>query len=368
MQKITFYPFKLIARVGLMHLIGTNLALWINVLIHETNNEFSYSGQVQNITVWTAEAFSGEVQWNMSGWNFEWQEMMADCPRTNLIGKLVQMASPYLFPCCIQYALICTVILYFMWRNVGRHPATPIGVLQQHSSISCSFKTFDCRQSYKGLFLGIIILASTIASVAAFFVLLTKDTFEKLAFTQLTLCELGLYGVTLIGILFGTIRMRKLQYDGARRFHLDEYLLIGAQIGLFLYSTLAILGTEFNLEPETIFTWVTAILSILQTVCQTMFILDASRRTSNSIEQSRYRPGREFVVFLLIANLALWIMSICQKSRPSTNPVPLQFYGVWAWTIITHLWSPLAIFYRFHSTVCLIEVSKRAYKIKPTFM
>lgn len=351
-----------------MHLIGTNLALWINVLIHETNNEFSYSGQVQNLTVWTTEAFSGEVKWNMSGWNFQWQEMMADCPRTNLLGKLMQMTSPYLFPCCIQYALICSIILYFMWRNVGRYPATPIGVLQHHSSISCSFRVVDCRQSYKGLFLGVLILASTIASVAAFFVLLNKDTFEKLAFTQLTLCELALYGITMLAILIGSIRMRRLAYDGVRRFHLDEYLLIGTQIGLFLYSTLAILGTEFNLEPETIFTWVTAILSILQTVCQTMFILDGSRRTAGSIDQSRERPGREFVVFLLIANLALWIMSVFQKSRPGTNPVPLQFYGLWTWTVITHLWSPLAIFYRFHSTVCLIEISKRAYKIKPTFM
>lgn len=34
----------------------------------------------------------------------------------------------------------------------------------------------------------------------------------------------------------------------------------------------------------------------------------------------------------------------------------------------THVSMPLAIFYRFHSTVCLCEIWKRAYKMKPTYM
>lgn len=251
-----------------------------------------------------------------------------------------------------------------MWRNVGQYPSPSIGVLKQNSSSLC--RTVDCRQTYRSVLLGVLILGSTIASIVAFFVL--AQTEAKLAITQLTLCELALYGITMIAILIGTLRIRKLQYDGGRGFHLDEYLLIGTQIGLFLYSTLAILGTEFNLECQTIFTWVTALLSILQTVCQTMFILDAGRRKSSTMNHIRKGPGREFVVFLLIANLALWIISIFQKSRPLMNPVPMNFYGLWAWTIITHLWSPLAIFYRFQSVVCLTEIAKRAYTIKPTYM
>lgn len=34
------------------------------------------------------------------------------------MGSLVTNASPFLFPCKIEYSLICAVILYEMWKNV----------------------------------------------------------------------------------------------------------------------------------------------------------------------------------------------------------------------------------------------------------
>lgn len=33
------YRYKIIARFGLMHMIATNLAVWLNVLIQETKHE-----------------------------------------------------------------------------------------------------------------------------------------------------------------------------------------------------------------------------------------------------------------------------------------------------------------------------------------
>ena len=43
----------------------------------------------------------------------------------------------------------------------------------------------------------------------------------------------------------------------------------------------------------------------------------------------------------------------------------VRFYGGdWAWPIITHISMPLAIFYRFHSTVCLCEIWKKSFKYK----
>jgi hypothetical protein len=43
----------------------------------------------------------------------------------------------------------------------------------------------------------------------------------------------------------------------------------------------------------------------------------------------------------------------------------VKFYGgEWVWPIITHVSMPLAIFYRFHSTVCLCEIWKKSFKYK----
>lgn len=45
------------------------------------------------------------------------------------MGSLVQDASPFLFPCTIEYSLICAAILYVMWKNISKagftQPTTP---------------------------------------------------------------------------------------------------------------------------------------------------------------------------------------------------------------------------------------------------
>lgn len=99
-----------------------------------------------------------------------------------------------------------------------------------------------------------------------------------------------------------------------------------------------------------------------------VFVLDASRRSCVTLDHVRRKPGRQIVTFLLVTNLAMWAVSTLEKSRAESHPIQLHFYGLWAWTIITHVSMPLAIFYRFHSTVCLCEIWKKAYKIKPTYM
>ena len=108
----------------------------------------------------------------------------------------------------------------------------------------------------------------------------------------------------------------------------------------------------------------------IKAVAQTLFILDASRRNTYSADQQRRKPGREVVTFLLVANFAMWTFNTLEKSRAdrSIHPVPLQFYGSWPWIIITNVSMPLAIFYRFHSTVVLCEIWKRCYKVKPEFL
>lgn len=63
---------------------------------------------------------------------------MFECRRTNIMGSLVQDASPFLFPCTIEYSLICAAILYVMWKNISRigshrHAAsTPPGGAKHH--------------------------------------------------------------------------------------------------------------------------------------------------------------------------------------------------------------------------------------------
>ncbi|KAF5282177.1 hypothetical protein FQR65_LT02874 [Abscondita terminalis] len=386
-EQMKIYKHKLAARFGLMHMIGTNLSVWLNVLVQETKHEILTFYNPENNSL----RISHRLNYKSSVINFPNTEFpeeththhivarglkgphrIYECRRTNVLGTLVQDASPFLFPCTIEYSLICAAILYVMWKSISK--------LQPPNSMGGKLKTefafrksphhysVDCARAHKGLFLGILLLVLTIISLILFFVLISRSEFSGLAVIEVNICELSLYGMTTLATIVGMWQVRQLKFDGSRNLQLDNILLIGAQTGMYIYSMFTIIGGQFTIEKNTILVLITALASLLQTTFQTIFVLDASRRSCVTPDQIRRKPGREIVTFLLVTNLAMWLINTLEKSRADSHPIQLHFYGLWAWTIITHVSMPLAIFYRFHSTVCLCEIWKRAYKIKPTYM
>jgi hypothetical protein len=230
-----------------------------------------------------------------------------ECRRSNILGNLVQDASPFLFPCTIEYSLICAAILYVMWRNLSRpdeNEPNEITRSQLHPfKKSPHYYSVDCAGAHKGLFVGILILVLTIISLIIFFVLISKEEFTQFAVAEVNICELTLYATTTAAVLVGMIQVRALHYDSNRSFSLDDILLVGAQSGSFLYSTFTIIGAHLTLKPNTILILITALASLIETAFQTMFILDASRRSAATPDHTRKKPGREIVTFLLVSNL-----------------------------------------------------------------
>ncbi|XP_072745575.1 proton channel OtopLc isoform X2 [Anoplolepis gracilipes] len=386
-EQMKVYRHRVVARFGLMHMIGTNLSVWLNVLVQETKHEILTFYNPENNSLRISHRLGSKGGLHLGGHThshhgehvrlprgLKGPHHMFECRRTNIMGSLVQDASPFLFPCTIEYSLICAAILYVMWKNISKigftQPTTPLGSRHHAHAYRKSphHYSVDCARAHKGLFVGILILVLTIISLILFFVLISRPELVSLAVTEVNVCELTLYGMSTLATLIGMCQMRKLRYDGGRNLELDNILLVAAQTGMFIYSTFTIIGGHFTLQKHTVLVLVTALASVVQTTCQTIFILDASRRSVATAEQIRRKPGREIVTFLLVTNLAMWAINTLEKSRAESHPVQLHFYGLWAWTIITHVSMPLAIFYRFHSTVCLCEIWKRAYKVKPTYM
>lgn len=379
-------------------MIGTNLSVWFSVLVQETkhtiltfynpeNQTLRISHRLGNKGIMYPIATTAHLRMPrgknlllqnklqkalLSYWysGLKGPHNIFECRRTNIIGTLVQDASPFLFPCTIEYSLICAAILYVMWRNVCRPLPEPR--VKMESLTQCKRSphhySVDCARAHKGLFLGILMLVMTIISLILFFVLISRPDFVSLAVTEVNICELILYVLTTLATIVGMWQIRHLEYDFSRNFTLDDILLVGAQSGSFLYSTFTIISGHFTLKKETILVLITALVSLVETGCQTMFILNAGRRSARTPEHIRKKPGREIVTFLLVSNLAMWAINTLEKTRAESHPIQLNFYGLWAWSILTHVAMPLAIFYRFHSTVCLCEIWKRAYKIKPTYM
>lgn len=295
-------------------------------------------------------------------------EIVVGCRRVNIMGNLLNSASPFLFPCTIEYSLICAVILFEMWKqniNVGHSKRSRDRKISTTTQNAHHFSV-DCSRAHHGMFAGILVIVLTIISLIMFNVLNNIPSYHTIATLEVTICEMILYVLTSLAVFGAFIRMRNLKFSQAfGGMPLDCTLLLLAQSGVYIYCMFSIIGCYFTFKNYGgIYGLIAEIFSIVQTSMQTLFILNAWWRRCRSAQENRKKPGREIVTFLLVANMSMWSINALVKNRAIFRPTHLQFFGNWSWTIITHVSMPLAIFYRFHSTICLFEIWKTAYKVR----
>jgi large subunit ribosomal protein L18 len=154
---------------------------------------------------------------------------------------------------------------------------------------------------------------------------------------------------------------------GHRHLELEHIILFMMQAGLFLHILFQIISaySSLDISPRwSIMRILTPVAALVQSISQTILVLDAWKRRCNTKEQVEQKPGKQLVTFLLIQNMAMWVVNRLKSSQAEFHPLHMEFYGVWAWTIITHTTMPLVVCYRFQSTVCLYEIWKHVYKMR----
>ncbi|KAL7290342.1 hypothetical protein TKK_0016037 [Trichogramma kaykai] len=318
------------AKLGLMHLIATNICEWLQALVEETQ--------------------------------YEMEQLEHSLERDNSIFiKLLRDASPFLFPCTIEFSLICAVILFEMWKRIDqrKHAEANAHLIGGRSVHQLSI---DCGSAHRGLFGGILVVAATVLSLIMFFVL--RETNPQMAIEQVTSLEAAVQTAGMIASVGGALKLRSLDHRNTKPPHLDSTLLTAAQAGVYLHCIFGAVGSILTRGPTWIICLAANFLALLQSTTQTILIQIAWRRRSRSNE----KPGKELITFLIVVNIAMWAVNSLEKSRAGVRPDHLEFFGIWAWTIITHLSIPLAIFYRFHSAICLFEVWKSCYKYRPLLL
>ncbi len=137
--------------------------------------------------------------------------LLDECKRSEVMGNLVQDASPLLFPCAIEYSLICAAILYVMWKNVAGEDkdrrsssasTAPIRRSRHHYSV-------DCAKANKGLFAGIFVLVLTIISLVLFFALINRPDYRAMAIMEVGVARVMLFSMTFIATLVGVFQVNE---------------------------------------------------------------------------------------------------------------------------------------------------------------
>ena len=100
----------------------------------------------------------------------------------------------------------------------------------------------------------------------------------------------------------------------------------------------------------------------MQVMVQTPMIIDGLRRCSDSRENQSTKPGRNTLTFLIIANIAMWLWDTLELKTKGYAKLRKEYYGEDFYTVISHMTMPLVIFYRFHSSVAMVDIWSSAYR------
>nr|KAI8757504.1 otopetrin-2-like isoform X3 [Biomphalaria glabrata] len=344
-HKLVIDKNKASVRFGLMHLLATNLAVWFVTAITETAEDFKQQSYFA----------SRSVNTTIEGINKSCYEDIT----------LARTASPYLFPCTIIYSIIAAGIVYRMYQYVG------VKVTQRwpsHTSLTSSVPAgavgMDCEKANKGLFTGLLVAVVTLIAIATFFVFESRLNHPHTAIKIFFIMEISLIIITGSCIIFGMLRFVQLKFL-ENYLSLDAVLLVISLGGAYVYLCFMLISSASMVENHgviSILSLAVICVGILESTLQAIFILDGLCRRAENDLQVESKPGRAVVTFLLVCNLALWVVSMFEIKKTMVVPFHLEFYGILPWNIMLHLCVPLFIYFRFHSAICLSKIWYHAYQ------
>ncbi|CAI2732445.1 unnamed protein product [Schistosoma spindalis] len=246
----------------------------------------------------------------------------------------------------------------------------------------------QCHRSHSGLFLGIMLLIASIVCMVLFLIR-GRNGFKQLAAYIYQKSKLTLSSISLLACIIAIKQTNQLKFRRLERGENFEYnLLTIGLIGCIIYHMFLFIPaletiihiilfhsndikehfiylTNDQIQYTAIIYIIKCTLEICQALIQFFFIVETSRRKVCCINQSRIKPGRSIIVFLLICNLALWLINTFEvRSAETQLPLYRQYFGVRTWSVITYCFIPLIIFFRFHSTVCLAELWTKLYTLR----
>lgn len=380
-----------------MHSIATNLCVWFRTLVDETTQEFHRKLQTLKPSSSSPQhLFPIDMPYD-NAWHYNGSDTggpvvaqalhqappppplhhSTQCADDSVLNGIAREAAPYLYPFTIEYSLIAAAVWYIIWSHIGRRAAGQESRRAHHydddaphddpllAAASIKARRYiihvDCRSTNRGLFPGILVLVGTVVAIIIFFVTISVDEYRATGVFITHVVELLLLVVSSVACVLAFSRTLRLDIsaEAQRERTLDDFLLFVALPCFFIVALFSIIAGIAALN------WLSIVVnsvSLVQVVLQTTFVYDGLRRCARSPHLQAAKPGRNLITFLVVCNIAMWMFATFKIKRMEAAPSQMSFYGAFEWSLISHLSVPLTIFYRFHSSVCLVDIWRHAYQ------
>jgi len=411
-SQIRAFRCEPLAWVALMHLMATNVCVWLRTLVNEimyeflhyvttANNEHITTHFSHNLSLTTNQMHGGDgkrVQSQGTDYLTSMtvpsintlhgaRDKMYEDSTISLNGEhssdcwvLLEFVSHYIFPFVLEYSLIaigtfvCIVHTGFGRVKSKSDMARGFENLMKVFSLQLPEQKADSKfpkydhsedrslaKSHVGVFLGIILLSLCIITIVFFYIYSSPTTAKTFFLAADIILESSLLNACVLAFWL----MQDLAYVN-KPITTDDILLLLAMVGSVFYEisvvipSLDIIATKSYplYEPLRL---ASAVLAAIESLVQSMFILSALRRYPSKLSHLTDMPGRGTLAFIVIANISIWILrTIIPKSIEMDTPT--NYYGSVAWLLIMNINYPLLLFFRFHSSVCCADAWHVAYK------
>ncbi|GBP35858.1 Proton channel OtopLc [Eumeta japonica] len=384
-SNVIILRWQALARFGFMHYIGSSLCFWVWVIVRETLLALTMYAQSQygNNTYGSSEAhvqtykrsIPGNRIFDVSGLYNE------NCIGSSTVTAIFQNVSPYLYPFSVEFNILIVGIFYIIWHNIGEceketddnddnytnssldetNTLCKIPTASEENDYTSNFVIHaDCHASNRGLFAGLIVTIILIGMLIIGFIFSSVgEEFMELGYLLNDCTKLALHSLMLLTVVVAYNQTRKLDINQHPISLLDDILLFVCLPAFFMETVFTMVAT---VSIVNVIKFLDVTIMSLQVIIQTAFLVDGLRRCSNSRKLRRTKPGRELLMFLLIANVAMWIFNTFSYKSPESLDERYTFYGKVLWSILGHITLPLIMFYRFHSSVCFADIWDSAYK------
>uniref|UniRef100_A0A8D3AE57 Otopetrin 1 n=1 Tax=Scophthalmus maximus TaxID=52904 RepID=A0A8D3AE57_SCOMX len=406
--------FETFERFGVIHAVFTNLLLWCNGVMSES------------------EHFLNNHMRRLSALGYGNLTIVHSEPQCNCTTSTCSMFTSslyYLYPFNIEYHIFVSAMLFVMWKNIGR----TIDLSSNRKRLSTKTPGLSV-----GPLLGLLALASTIGILVVYI-----THVESRQTRQSAISMFYIYGIVILlfmciagalGLLI--YRAHHIPPDTSKNpsRQLDTELLFGSSIGSWLMSWCSIVAVlSTNSSPPYLWTnFLYSLLIVLEKYIQNLFIIESLYRQQGDGEREDpelpsapeifsvtsslappyngiinrayetpekacvtmeneqedsgqvYRCPRKpsevplpvgskaveppnikrlilknLSVFLIMCNISLWILPAFGCRPQYDNGLEQETFGFSTWTTVLNFAIPLNLFYRMHSVASLFEVFRR---------
>uniref|UniRef100_A0A914WVR8 Uncharacterized protein n=1 Tax=Plectus sambesii TaxID=2011161 RepID=A0A914WVR8_9BILA len=346
-SKVRINGSKNLAKFGTMHLVAVNLWTWFKYVLAKQAAKNSKMAKESYKTVTAGDSSSSSEEMD-SEYDYALNVTMAalkkatdaaistttdPCRSANdFFGDTATLMTT----CVVEFSLIGAGVMFVMWKTIGTGDTTLPGGRHGRKHRM----RVDCSASSTGLFAGLLFLVAAFVSIGVFSAL-SQLAQSKLLQLVFALSDLALFLISLVGCALGLWRMRKLSYS--HRGHgnaevLDEILLIIGLIGEVTFCSAGLIswvGTQYVIQRQPVYIIFIYIARISQVLLQTVFILLSARLRALGATTQQLKPGKQFVTFLLVANVTLFLFHTFQGQRSGVGYSDgSAFFGAQSWSFL----------------------------------